>query len=87
MLLLPHQQMETQQQVVIHQLQHLIIFFINLIMESTFTATSTSELGSVSSETSVFMMSCVDFSPSVSVSLSNLFVWFLSNNYCCSRCK
>jgi hypothetical protein len=37
----------------------------------TFTATSTSELGSVSSETLVFMMSCVDFSPSVSVSLSN----------------
>ena len=39
----------------------------------TFTATSTSELGSVSSETSVFMMSCVDFTPTVSVSLSNLF--------------
>ncbi|MDB9895272.1 T9SS type A sorting domain-containing protein [Flavobacteriales bacterium] len=39
----------------------------------TFTATSTSELGSVYSETSVFMMSCVDFTPTVSVSLSNLF--------------
>ena len=38
----------------------------------TFTATSTSELGSVSSESSVFMMSCVDFTPTVSVSLSNL---------------
>ncbi len=37
----------------------------------TFNATSTSELGSVSSETLVFMMSCVEFSPTVSVSLSN----------------
>ena len=37
----------------------------------TFTATSTSELGSVDVQSSIFMMSCSDFSPLVSVAISN----------------
>ena len=37
----------------------------------TFTSTSTSEVGSVDVQSSILLMTCADFSPSVSVSISN----------------